>query len=259
MNPSLYELKQSSIPHVTCISLAERLDRRKCIDSHLRPHFPNLVVFDAVDVTTVSSDICSRMKVMPKARKGARERKSACWESHVAVLEGAISSGSFPHIVLEDDIYIPGVVDVPFDTLPLDSICMLAGSFNGATVKEMGAFVKERRAEKLASTMPPGINALQKDRYRISSSAAYFVPTETVAVQLVKELREKKSITHYDIDLFMSPHVKNLWFPSPFATYEETAVVSDIMPSQTILFSTEYIPMKRNASRKRCRDESEQN
>lgn len=241
--------------HVSCISLRERVDRRECVETLLRPHFPDLVIFDAVDITTVPSGVTSRMRVMPRACMGARERKSACWASHIAVLQRAVTSGSFPLLVLEDDIYVPdAIVDVAFDSLPRDSICMIAGSFNAASVKDMGEFRNKRQASTLAATMQQGINPLQKADFRISSSAAYFVPTASVAVQLLAELHAKKTITHYDIDLFKSPLVRNLWFPSPFATYQPTATTSDVMTSQTVLFSTNYVTVSKGVSRKRPRE-----
>jgi GR25 family glycosyltransferase involved in LPS biosynthesis len=255
-----YQAKEMKVTqmdlHVSCISLRERVDRRECVETLLRPHFPDLAVFDAVDVATVPLDVASRMKVMPRASAGARERKSACWASHVAVLTRAVVSDSFPLLVLEDDIYVPdAMVNVAFDSLPRDSICMIAGSFNAALVKDMGDFRRNRQASKLAGTMQHGINPLQKGDFRISSSAAYFVPTATVAVQLLAELRSKRSITHYDIDLFASPLVRNLWFPSPFATYQPTATTSDVMTSQTVLFSTNYVTVSKGVSRKRSREE----
>ena len=230
--------------HVTCISLTSRIDRRDHLRDEVTPHLPQLVVFDAIKPSEADDAIVARMKVMPKAKEGAREKKSACWNSHVSVLRGAIAANTFPHLIMEDDITIPSSFDVPIDALPKDGVCFLAGKINAAKVKDFKEFEKAGRAKSIASTMArDSANRLDKSVFRISSSAAYVVPTRKVAQSLLAYLETKNKITHYDIDLFECPVTTSMWYPSPFHSEKETAKTSDIMPSQSQFFTTDYTRM----------------
>lgn len=230
--------------HVTCISLTSRRDRRDEIRYQVTPHLPQLVFFDAIKPSEADDAIVSRMKVMPKAKEGAREKKSACWNSHVSILRGAIAANTFPHLIMEDDITIPSSFDVPVDALPTDGVCFLAGKINAAKVKDFKEFEKAGRAKSIASTMTrDSANRLDKSVFRISSSAAYVVPTRKVAQSLLAYLETKNKITHYDFDLFECPVTTSMWYPSPFHSDMETAKTSDIMPSQSQFFTTDYTRM----------------
>lgn len=243
--------------HTTCISLARRADRRSAIESFLRPLIPDVVVLDAIDAQrpeTIPEDIVRRMKVMPKAKEGAKEKKSACWASHVAALKRAIERDAFPHLILEDDV-VPSSEDalasLSWDDMPKDSVSFLAGCFQAAKVKDMKEFEQQGRAQRIGDRLAPGwVRDWDKTEFRISSSSAYVVPTARVAQELVDTLAAKSKLTHYDIDLYEAPQVKSFHFPSPFVS-GETARVSDIMTSQSIVFDRRYSPVK--ASRKRPR------
>lgn len=76
------------------------------------------------------------------------------------------------------------------------------------------------------------------------------MPTASVARDLVRTLAAKSRLTHYDIDLYEAPRVRSFYFPSPLVS-GETARVSDIVTSQSIVFDSHYSPVK--ASRKRAR------
>lgn len=245
------------IYHTTCISLARRADRRAAIETYLRPYVSNLTVLDAIDAQrpeAIPDDVLRRMKVMPKAKEGAREKKAACWTSHVLALTRAIEHDAFPQLIVEDDV-VPSsdeaLASVPWDTMPTDSVSFLAGCFQAAKVKNMKEFEKDGRAQTIAGTLNPGwVRDWDKSEFRISSSSAYVVPTASVARDLVRTLTTKSRLTHYDIDLYEAPEVKSFYFPSPLVS-GETARVSDIMTSQSIVFDKHYSPVK--ASRKRAR------
>jgi len=231
--------------HVTCISLTSRTDRRDAIRRNVASHLPQLVFFDAVDPEHVPRDILQRMQVMPKAKEGSKERKSACWASHIRVLEEAVDANAFPHLVLEDDVCIPASFDVPLDTLPTDGVSFLGGKMNAPKIKDFKEFERARRTCAITAAMTRNAaNPLDKTTFRISSSSAYVVPTREVAHALLGYLYTKKHITHFDIDLFKCPAVTSMWFPSPFQSDRETARVSSILTSQTQLFTTEYTRMR---------------
>ena len=243
--------------NVTCISLARRTDRREVVDRCLRPVIPNLYVMDAVDANSVGDireDILLRMKVMPKAKEGARERKAACWNSHVVALERALETDSFPHIILEDDVIPVAALDaVPWADMPRDSVSFLAGCFQAAKVKDMKEFERDGGAHRIGSRCNTGwVTEWNRTEFRISSSSAYVVPTADVARDLLASLALKTRITHFDIDLYETAQVGSFLFPSPFVS-ADTARASDIMTSQSILFDTHYAPVK--PSRKRPRAE----
>ena len=132
--------------HVTCISLTFRTDRRDAIRHNVVTHLPQLVFFDAVDAMEnhLPFDMLTRMKVMPKAKEGAREKKTACWASHVQVLERAVAHGAFPHLVMEDDVCVPESFDVPLDDIPKDGVCFLTGKMNAAKVKDFTGLFEVR-------------------------------------------------------------------------------------------------------------------
>jgi len=242
-NKSIYIFRVVSL-HVTCISLTSRTDRRDAIFDNVIPHLPQLVFFDAITPSNADDTIVRRMRVMPKAKEGAREKKSACWNSHVSVLRGAIAANAFPHLIMEDDVTITASFDVAVDALPTDGVCFLAGKINAAKVKDFKEFERAGRPGAITSTMRRDcVNRLDKSVFRISSSAAYVVPTREVAQSLLEYLENKPHITHYDIDLCECPVTTSMWYPSPFESEKETARRSDIMTSQTQFFTTEYTRM----------------
>jgi len=224
--------------HVTCISMKSRTDRRDAILRNVVPHLPQLVFFDAIDAMNRDSlppGILRRMKVMPKAKEGAKEKKTACWASHVEVIERAVQDNAFPHLIMEDDICIPRCLNL--DNIPMDGVCFITGKMNAAKVKDFKEFESAGKSKTITSAMnKDAANPLDKNTFRISSSAAYVVPTRDVAMSLLDYLHSKKHITHYDIDLFECPSTTSMWFPSPFASERTTAKISDIMYSQTHIF-----------------------
>ena len=150
------------IYHTTCISLARRADRRAAVEAHLRPRVSNLTVLDAIDAqspATIPDDVLRRMRVMPKAKEGARERKAACWASHVLALTRAIERDAFPQLIVEDDV-VPSsdaaLASIPWDAMPTDSVSFLAGCFQAAKVKDMKHFEATGRARALAGALSPG-------------------------------------------------------------------------------------------------------
>lgn len=234
-------------PTVVCISLSHRHDRRDTIERCVQPHVPQLEFFDAVSPSTVPFDILSRMKVMPKAGPDAKARKAACFASHVAVLRRALDDGTFPLIVLEDDLIVPEAMltNDEMKKLPNDSVCLLGGCLQSRTLSPDALRAFRERASIITSQMTPGVNVIDKGVYRVSSSAAYFVPTSAVAHKLLDDLvyikpGTKGALTHYDIHLDQSSVVTTLWFPSPFESSDE-AYASDIMTSQTAAFTREYL------------------
>lgn len=223
--------------HAVCIS-QQHEDRRRIVEKTLCSHFPDLVVFDAINAdapSDIPNSVLSRMRVLPTARPGIKERKAASWASHTAVLQNAVDTMSFPLLVLEDDICIPAQLSVAFDSLPRSSITFLAGVFQAVKVKDMRAFQKNQKAAEIAATMSAGLNGLDKTRFRISRSAAYFVPTADVARALLRELHAKRTLTCFDINLFTSPLVQHLWFPSPFSSNYSAL-------DSAIVFNAKYNP-----------------
>jgi hypothetical protein len=114
----------------------------------------------------------------------------------------------------------------------------------------MRRFDRRDEAAALAATLTPGLHALDKGRYRISGSAAYAVPTAAVAEALLRELGAKRTLTHFDIDLFFSAHVGHFWFPSPFAS-AECAATSDVTGSAALVrFDRRYCPVRAKRRRR---------
>ena len=234
--------------HVSCISLVRRPDRRRAIRDRVKPHLPNLTFFNAIDkeepsaIAAVDESILPRVRVMPRAKRGAREAKAACIASHVALLRRCIKRNSFPHIVLEDDIAVANNewgVKLPA-SFPTDGICLLGGLLNAVRVADMKAFHANGTADRIASRFKHGINEIDKRAYRVSSTAAYYVPNVSVANDFLSDLSRRKSLTHLDIEMHKSPSVAYLLFPSPFVSNIETAAQSDIITSQSMLFSSRY-------------------
>jgi len=250
----------SPAPTVVCISLPHRRDRRETIARRVRPHVPDLTFFDAIAPPSVPADILARMKAMPKAGPDAKARKAACFASHVAVLRRALDDDAFPLVVLEDDLVVPGAMlsEEQLAQLPRDSVCLLGGCLESRALSPAAMRAFRARAGEIAARMAPGVNPIDKATYRVCSSAAYHVPTRAVAARLLDDLLHVKpgtkgALTHYDIHLDRSSAVASLWFPSPFASSEE-AHASDVMTSQTVAFTPEYLRAAAPASsRKRKR------
>ena len=239
-------------PHVTCISLRRREDRRARMNATVRPHFPQMRFFDAVDAARprdIPREILSRMRVMPLAPETARHRKAAGWASHAAVLEGALRRNAFPHIVLEDDVEVAATARVPYASLPRDAITMLAGRITAVHFKDMRRFNESGAPRRIAAALRRGVHRIDKGRYRLTSAAAYYVPTAEVARRFLEEARARRSLTHFDCELYDSSVVTHFWFPSPFRSDVATAGASDIMPSQSTLFDTDYTPLSPHARR----------
>ena len=250
----------ADVPYVSCISLRRRPDRRKAMLKNIKhpkhPHLPNLVFFDAIDklvprmIHAVDPTILPRVRVLPRAKPGAREAKAACIASHVALLKRAIARNEFPHIILEDDITVEsprvGVKLPKASAFPKDSICLLGGLLNSVRVKDINAFHRNGTAARVSSQLRRGINRIDKSAYRVSSTAAYYVPNARVAADFLSDLSRRKHLTHLDIEMHHSPHVSYLLFPSPFRSDTTTAAQSDIITSQSMLFSSRYTRLHGN-------------
>lgn len=214
----------------------------------IRPYFPQMRFFDAIDASsphTIPVEILSKMRVMPLAPETARYRKAAGWSSHATVLRNAIRRNAFPHIVLEDDIELASAHPrtIPYASLPKDSITMLAGRITSVKFKDMNAFNERGYPQRIARKLRHGVQTIDKQKYRLTSAAAYYIPSADVARRFLAEALSRNSLTHFDCELFDSSVVTHLWFPSPFQSDTSTASSSDIMPSQSTFFASDYTPM----------------
>ena len=214
----------------------------------IRPYFPQMRFFDAIDASdprSIPSEILSKMRVMPMAPETARYKKAAGWSSHATVLRNAIRRNAFPHIVLEDDIELTSTHPraIPYATLPKDSITMLAGRITSVRFKDMKTFNERGYPQRIARKLRNGIQTIDKQKYRLTSAAAYYIPSADVARRFLEEALSRNSLTHFDCELFDSSVVTHLWFPSPFQSDTSTASSSDIMPSQSTFFASDYTPM----------------
>ena len=130
------------IYHTTCISLARRAHRRAAVEAHLRPRVSNLTVLDAIDAqspATIPDDVLRRMRVMPKAKEGARER-AACWASHVPRPDAGDRTRRVPPAHRggrRRAVERRALASIPWDAMPTDSVSFLAGCFQAAKVKDM--------------------------------------------------------------------------------------------------------------------------
>lgn len=240
--------------YVTCISLHRRADRRREVERVMRPHFPHMNVFSAVDGSDpnvhIRGDITRRMNIMHTQRTPpidvAKRCKAACWMSHVTVIEDAIHNDAFPHLILEDDIeFENGTSDIAFDNLPDDSVTFLTGLINDTRMSGCETFTRKRSADPIAARLHTGVNVIDKTRFRITSTSAYYVPTVHVAQQLVGYLNTLPRISHVDRDICDAPCSMHILFPSPFRTNMSLATTTDIIPSQTQLFTCRYVPVIR--------------
>lgn len=233
---------RSGATFVTCISLKRRSDRRQQIRRNVVPHFPKLEFFNAVDKQhpeTIPRGILERVRVMPRAGADAKHGKAACIASHLAVLQRAIRRNLFPHIVIEDDVRVVARrVRIP--SLPRNAITLLGGHLNPVRLSDVRRFHTSGIAQRLSNTLRPGVVRIDKSRYRISSAAAYFVPSADVAREFLEGLERKRSLTHFDIEMHDSPMVTHILFPSPFESDMSTARASDIINSQSIFFTSRY-------------------
>lgn len=246
--------------HVTCISLRHRTDRRALMTAEVRPRFPQMRFFDAVDGAhphTIPREILSKTRIMPLAKETARHRKAAGWASHAAVLQNAIRRNAFPHIVLEDDITVATSTprsSIPYARLPRDAITMLAGRITSVKFKDMNVFNKRGMPRRISNALTPGVNRIDKQTYRLTSAAAYYVPSADVARRFLDEALARNSLSFFDVELYDSSIVTHLLFPSPFQSDLATACASDIMPSQSTFFAADYTPMETACPRRRHSD-----
>lgn len=194
------------------------------------------------------------MRVMPLASETARHRKAAGWSSHAAVLKNALKRNAFPHIIMEDDVeLVASTPRIPYASLPRDAITMLAGRITSVKFKDMKTFNEKGLPQRIARGLKRGVQRIDKRKYRLTSAAAYYVPSADVAKRFLEEAMSRKSLTHFDCELFDSTVVTHFFFPSPFQSDTSTASSSDIMPSQSTLFASDYTPLHRSTPSPRRR------
>lgn len=214
-----------------------------------------MAVFDAVDgsdaTAPIRNDILSRMKIMHTQRTPAidvaRRCKAAAWMSHVTVVEEAVRQDAFPHLILEDDVEVVDRVDFDriFVELPTTSITFLTGLINDPCMGKCDQFTRKRKADAIAARFDGGVHAVDKHTFRITSTSAYFIPSGNVARQLLLELSAISAISHIDRDIFNASCTTHMLFPSPFRSCIALATTTDIIPSQTQLFTDRYVPVAR--------------
>lgn len=168
--------------------------------------------FPAVDGSTLSDQTCDRMISMWSISKHHQQSKMGCFLSHLNLHKQIAKQKLNGVLIIEDDADLRNV-QIPSEIDNLDGLCFFGGWATSLKVKD----------NKLPLDFHPNhkhggkrltLNRINRDRYRILQTRAYFVPNWKISRDLVDFIEGHKRVRAIDLMIDKFPKTDYFLFPA---------------------------------------------